>query len=135
MDDVTAKKSFSRYGYTELWTRAIKRPFFLQSKVNVDGLLSLWPTKETRIDRTEESTVILVERQRCDCQCWIAFSIQCEHECIMNWGLDIFSTTMDGIIYRPLINFCPTLLPSSILIEPCHIFVQYLMHRTELNVN
>ncbi len=89
MDDVTAKKTFSGYGFTELWTRTIKRSFYLQSEVNVDGSFSIWPTKEKRIDRTEESTVILVEGQRCVCQRRIAYSIQCEHEYIMDGGLDI----------------------------------------------
>ena len=84
MDDVTAKKTFSGFAFTDLWTRTIKRSFYLQSEVNVDGSYSIWPTKEKRIDRTEESTVILVEGQRCFCQRRIAYSIQCKHEYIMD---------------------------------------------------
>jgi hypothetical protein len=91
MDDATAKKIFSGYGFSELWTCSVKRSFFLQSEVNVDGSLSIWPTKGTRIDTTEESTVILVEGQHCLCQRQVAFSIQCEHEYIMDGGLNIFN--------------------------------------------
>jgi hypothetical protein len=89
MDDVMAKKTFSGYGFTELWTLAIKRSFYLQSEVNIDGSFSIWPTKETRIDRMQEYTVILVEGQCCGCKCRITFSIQCEHEYIMDGGLNI----------------------------------------------
>ncbi len=48
MDDVTAKKTFSGFAFTDLWTRTIKRSFYLQSEVNVDGSYSIWPTKEKR---------------------------------------------------------------------------------------
>ena len=88
-DDVTAKKAFSGYGYTELWTRSIKRSFFLQSETTADGNLCVWPTKETRDDRTEESTFVLEEGVRCSCLRRIAYSIQCEHEYVMDGGLDV----------------------------------------------
>jgi hypothetical protein len=88
-DDVTAKKAFSGYGFKELWTRSIKRSFFLQSEVTADGHLCVWPTKETRDDRTEESTFVLQEGIRCHCIRRIAYSIQCEHEYVMDGGLDV----------------------------------------------
>jgi hypothetical protein len=62
---------------------------FLQSKTNTDGSVTIWRTKETRLDRSEDSATILYLGQRCVCHRQIAYSIQCEHEYVMDGGLDI----------------------------------------------
>jgi hypothetical protein len=62
---------------------------FLQSETNTDGSVTIWPTKETRLDRTEELVTVLYVGQRCVHHRRIAYSIQCEHEYVMDGGLDI----------------------------------------------
>ena len=89
-DDRLAKKTFSGYGYTELWSRSIKRSFYLQSETTDEGSCVLWPTKHTKENRNEDSTTIILAGQRCPCERRIAFRIQCEHEYVSDGGIDIF---------------------------------------------
>jgi hypothetical protein len=74
-DDLKAKKTFSLYAFKELWSRSIKRSMFLQSETNTDGSVTIWPTKETRLDRTEDLVTVLYVGQRCVCHRRIAYSI------------------------------------------------------------
>ena len=89
-DDVVAKKTFSGYAFKELWTRTIKRSFFLQSEIADDGSCIVWPTKHTKDNRVDESTTIIKEGSRCGCARQIAFLIQCEHEYVNDGGIDIY---------------------------------------------
>jgi hypothetical protein len=66
-DDAIAKKNFSGYGVLSLWTPTIRKSWNLQSERLEDGSYLLWPTKETREERSEETTTIIREGCRCLC--------------------------------------------------------------------
>jgi hypothetical protein len=89
-DDAISKKSFSGYGFISLWTPTIRRSWNLQSERLEDGSHLLWPTKVTREERTEETTTIISEGCRCSCPRRVAMLIQCEHEYVVDGGIDIF---------------------------------------------
>jgi hypothetical protein len=89
-DDAEAKKTFSGYGFTNLWTWTIKKSWKLQSETLADNSCLVWPTNETKQERSEESSTIVQEGCRCSCPRRIAFMIQCEHEYVIDGGIDIF---------------------------------------------
>jgi hypothetical protein len=89
-DDAEAKKNLSGYGFTKLWTRTIKNSWKIQSETGPDNECILWPTNETPQERSEETTTVIKEGCRCMCSRRIAFMIQCEHEYVMDGGLDLF---------------------------------------------
>jgi hypothetical protein len=67
-DDVVAKKTFSGYGYSQLWTTSIKRSFYLQMETNEDGDSVVWPTQISAERRTNETTTIVEAGTRCSCE-------------------------------------------------------------------
>ncbi len=89
-DDAVAKKTFSAYGFVSLWTPTIRRSWNLQAERLEDGSSVLWSTKETREERSNDSSTIILEGSRCTCQRRIAMQIQCEHEYVLDGGIDIY---------------------------------------------
>ena len=89
-DDVVAKKTFSGYGYSQLWSTSIKRSFYLQMETNDDGDSIVWPTKVSAERRSDETTTIVEAGRRCSCERRIAYQIQCEHEYVVDGGIDIY---------------------------------------------
>ena len=89
-DDAVAKKNFSAYGFVSLWTPTIRRSWNLQAERLEDGSSVLWSTKETREERSNDSSTIILEGSRCTCQRRIAMQIQCEHEYVLDGGIDIY---------------------------------------------
>ena len=64
-DDAVAKKTFSAYGFVSLWTPTIRRSWNLQAERLEDGSSVLWSTKETREERSNDSSTIILEGSRC----------------------------------------------------------------------
>jgi hypothetical protein len=89
-DDVVAKKTFSGYGYSQLWTTTIKRSFYLQMETDENGDNVVWPPKVSAERRTEETSTLVEEGRRCPCERRIAYQIQCEHEYVVDGGIDIY---------------------------------------------
>jgi hypothetical protein len=102
-DDAVAKKTFSGYGFSSLWTKTIKSSWKLQLERLPGSSFVIWPTNES----TDDSSSIIEEGRRCSCEQRIAFQIQCEHEYVMDGRIDIFKMTPRGTIVKHLINCSP----------------------------
>jgi hypothetical protein len=89
IDDSEAKGLLSGYGFKDLWTRTIKRSFYLQGEITEDGSFKVWPTTVTSSQSTDESSVVIEAEQRCPCERRISLQIQCEHEYVQDGRLDI----------------------------------------------
>ena len=67
-DDAVAKKTFSGYGFSLLWTKTIKS----SSKLHLERLpgssFVIWPTNETHTERTDDSSTVIEEGKRCSCE-------------------------------------------------------------------
>jgi hypothetical protein len=68
-DDLVAKKTFSGYGYSQLWTTTtIKSSFYLQMDTNEDGDALIWTTNLMVEKRMEELTTTIKPGQRWCCE-------------------------------------------------------------------
>jgi hypothetical protein len=89
IDDSEAMGLLSGYGFKDLWTRTIKRSFYLQGEITEDGSFKVWPTSVQSSQTSDESSVVIEAEQRCPCERRISLQIQCEHEYVQDGQLDI----------------------------------------------
>jgi hypothetical protein len=85
IDDETAKKSLSKYGYDLLYKIEYRRSRRLQHLNLDDGSINVWPCGQLMdCDRL----VVIQPGDRCTCQRRIAFDHQCCHELCLEGGFD-----------------------------------------------
>jgi hypothetical protein len=89
IDDSEAKALLSGCGFKELWTRTIKRSFYLHGEITEDGSFKAWPTTVLSSQTREQSSVVIEAEQRCPCEHRTSLQIQCEHEHVHDGQLDI----------------------------------------------
>ena len=77
IDDETAKKSLSKYGYDQLYKIAYRRSRRLQHQNLDDGSSNVWPCGQM-MDCDKLGAI--GPGERCNCQQRIAFDHQCCHE-------------------------------------------------------
>jgi hypothetical protein len=106
-DDAVAKKTFSEYGFSSLWTKTIKGSWKLQLERLPGSSFVIWPTNERRTERTDDASTVIEEGHRCSCEQQIAFQIQCEHEYVMDGESTYLNLIPGGTIVKYLINCSP----------------------------
>ena len=75
IDDSEAKGLLSGHAFEELWTRTVKRSFFLQGEITEDGSFKVWPTTVLSSQTTDETSVVIAADHRCPCERRVSLQI------------------------------------------------------------